>query len=258
MVATGALSSVHIQDIANNDTSTSRLPCSNLVLAAGPFTTRIFHKLFTNAPLILQNHVQQSHWFHVNTAAVKKTDSALRLPDAAKDERKLENEIWMVPNAFNHVLCISGITTRVEDEDLSSNLAQVPGRKHTGELKAVAARYLDPDRVDVQSKSNIVERGRSELSVANGMRPIIDYVPTSGIRRDEDNTLRSSPDSSGVWLCYGFGKYGTTVAPGAAKILVSMLLGKMSEALPDEDQFGLTRCVKTQVQGKGKGKQKAW
>ena len=121
------------------------------------------------------------------------------------------------------------------------------------ELNTVASKYLSKKRLLVNNKVSIVGRGRSELSVANDGNPIIDKVSTSG--------LWISPGSSaadehpcGVWLCYGFGRYGTMLAPGAARMLVSKMFGKGPNV--DDSNFLLTQYVKTNDMGKGKGKAK--
>ena len=184
-------------------------------------------------------------------------DTALGFPDAAESERLLEHEIRMVPNVSQNVLVVSGTTAQLESTDLTSSLARESGRSHTRELRGIAATYLDAARVDVKDKSNIVESGRSELSVAHGMRPVIDRVLASSIRKDA-TVLHPGGVSSGVWLCYGFGKHGTMVAPGAAKILVSKMFSKQSEAVSVDDRFGIPVYVNPQGLGKGKAKKSAW
>jgi glycine/D-amino acid oxidase-like deaminating enzyme len=194
----------------------------------------------------------------MTAVGMEENETALRIPNAAENEKKLENEILMVPNVSDDVLAVSGTITRIINEDLDFELAQKPGRGKTGELRGVAARYLAADRVHVKEKSNIVDRGRSELSVANGMRPIIDRVPASGVFKHASDDLLAGGVSGGVWLCYGFGKYGTMVASGAAKILVSKMFGKRSETVSAGDSFHLPGYVQSQAKGKGKGKGKAW
>ena len=179
----------------------------------------------------------------MTAVGMEEDETALRIPNAAENEKKLENEILIVPNVSDDVLAVSGTVSHTINEDLNFELAQRPARGKTGELRGVAAKYLDPDRVEVKEKSNIVDRGRSELSVANGMRPVIYRVPAWGV-------------SGGVWLCYGFGKHGTMVAPGAAKILVSKMLGKRSDAVSADDSY--RRPGPVEPQAKGKGRAKAW
>ena len=248
------LSSVQIRNASDDSNSAEGIPCRNLVLAAGPFTTRIFSKLFMNTPLELENHVQASNWFQVKTAAMMSgASAAFRFPHAAESEGRIDNEIYMITDPSDNSIAVSGIATHVRHIALSKDLAEESKHGKTSELKVVAAKVLKANETDVETKSNIIRRGCSELSVANGMRPIIDGVPASGIERafnDEEDDSRPC----GVWLCYGFGKFGTMLAPGAAKILVEKMFGKMSDLMAVHDDFRLPPYQKPQTKGKGKAK----
>jgi glycine/D-amino acid oxidase-like deaminating enzyme len=247
------LSGIQIRNASGDPNSVAGIPCKNLVLAAGPFTTGIFGKLFKNTPLELENHVQGSDWFHIKTSAIgSRAGAAFRFPRAAEFENRMNNEIYMITNPSDKTITISGTTTHIKNTDMNAERAQEPSRGKTSELKLVAAKHLNEAEIDLK-KDNIVHRGRSELSVANGMRPIIDRVPASSIGlacKDEKEDCQPC----GVWLCYGFGKFGTMLAPGAAKILVSKMFGGRSDSMVADDDFRLPRHQKPQVEGKGKAK----
>lgn len=252
------VSGVHVRNTYDDVESGPGIPCSNLVLAAGPFTSGIFNGLFPNTPVKLENHVQSSDWFHVQTTAVDlQSATALSIPDAATSEERLDNEIVMIANATNNTIAISGTTTHIRHKDLDSSLAIEPSHGKISELKAVAANYLDAAHVDMGVKKNIVRRGRSELSIANDMRPIIKNVSTFGIGIG-DGDAAEDRKASGVWLCYGFGKYGTMLAPGAAYLLVSKMFDGDSLSMGEDDDSRLLEDghPRDEVKGKGKGKAK--
>lgn len=253
--ADSVLAGVQLRNAFGDSNAVVNKPCRNLVLAAGPYTTGVFNSLFKETPLELENHVQGSDWFEVRTGAPGSGGSAaFRFPHAAESEDRLDNEIYMFTNSSKNGLIIAGTTTHIiRNKHLNSSLVHSPGRGKTSELKLVAAKYLNPAEVDTEQKDNIVHRGRSELSVANGMRPIIDRVPASGIGLAcKDGKKDVQP--CGVWLCYGFGKFGTMLAPGAASILVSRMFARWSVSMEAEEDFLLPRYLEPQARGKGKAK----
>ncbi|KAK6429196.1 hypothetical protein LTR95_014654 [Oleoguttula sp. CCFEE 5521] len=62
--------------------------------------------------------------------------------------------------------------------------------------------------------------------------PVIDKIPWEvlGSINDRDSTL-------GIHMCYGFGRYGTSLAPGAAKVVVNRIFGE--ETGIDDAAYGL-------------------
>ena len=241
------LTSVAIEH-ASDETPSTAIECTSLILCAGPFTTGILHHLLPSVLPDLENHVQGSDWFHVKMdGAGNIDDGAIRFPNAAQGEERLQGEVVVRPQVQEKVLAISGLTSNIRNKDLQPGLVKTPGRGKTSELKDVAAKLLNPAHVDLDSKLDIVDRGRSELSVANGLRPIIDMVPVSAIESSKASTMNGGR-GSGIWLCYGFGQHGTMLAPGAAKLLVSKMLGRVSE----DDNFRVPAAPKPRPKGKGK------
>jgi glycine/D-amino acid oxidase-like deaminating enzyme len=257
------VSGVQIRDVSNED-SIIDMPCSNLVLAAGAFTTGIFETLFTKAPLKLQNHLKASDWFLVRSAQADFTESAaFRFPNAAGSEERLGNEICMVIDSERNIIAISGMAAHIRDKSLNTSLVKDPSHGKISELQRVAAECLNTTLIDVQEKITTGRRHRWELSMANGMSPIIDGVPRSWAG-PSNAAAAETQMPHGVWLCYGFGKYGTVLAPGVAKILLARMGNNDEYVSTDIDAFRLPNLqlfrdedmMKINAKGKGKGKAK--
>ena len=225
----------------------------NLILAAGPFTTGIFNSLFNAHRVELKNHVQSTHWFHTTMNDIaEKDDIGLRLPQAAESEALLENEITVLPLLEESALAVSATTKGSANKELNRNAALTPREGKTSALRAVAAKYMNDNRLDVGDKKQTLKKGRSELSVANDGNPIIDRVPPSALGIVCNDDLEDQ-QPFGVWLCYGFGRFGTMLAPGAARMLVSKMF-RGSAGQDDDDMFSLPAYIKPEAAGKGKGK----
>ena len=257
--ATG-VAGVQICDVSTEE-SIIGVPCSNLVLAAGAFTTGIFETLFPKAPLKLENHLQSSDWFLVGSVQTEIDDNAaFRFPSAAESEERLNGEICMVIDAENDTIAISGMATHIRDKSLNTSLVKDPSHGKVSELRRVAADCVNTTLVNVQEKINTGHRRRWELSVANGMRPIIDGVPRSSLRPFNSDAVETQMPC-GIWLCYGFGNYGTVLAPGVAKILLTRIGSNNEDVSANVDAFRLPYQLPSQdlgmVEFKGKGQGKA-
>jgi hypothetical protein len=200
----------------------------------------------------LQNQVQTAHWFKIAFNGSPITEGCLRFPEAAIKESRLHNEITMLARSTDNSIVVSGYHLRIEDHDIGSDDALNPGRGKTNQLKTLTAPYLNHDDLDVLDRDQTLSTGRAELSVGNDQAPIIDKIPASGLGlATMDESVDLHPD--GVWLCYGFGRYGTVLAPGAARLLVSRMRGDGG----DDTSFRkppYERPAPEQLFGKGKGK----
>ena len=232
------------------------IKCRNLVLAAGPFTTWIFDDLFTTQQLGLDNYVQRGHWLHVRSKTfLSNEEIALRFPNAADTIPRFEKEITMVPRIGDKEIAVSAMEEQVIRRSLDANHACTDKLGKSSKLVPVLAKYVDRDVVSIDEE-RILHRGCSVISTANDQNPIIDKVPTSGLGRNCSEEEDRNP--CGVWLCYGFGRHGTMLAPGAACMLVSMIVKGRREA----NCFDFTVPVYAKPKqdglegGKGKGKAK--
>lgn len=239
---------------ANDRTARKKLACNNLILAAGPFTTGIYNSLFKNSAVKLENNVQGVHGF--KAVLDKKEDSekmVIRLHDAAKDNERLENEVRMARFPLVPFLAVSAVSKTTSTRDFTPDDALSPSVGKSSDLRTIAANYLNHDGMDVADKKKHGQKFRFEICTANGNNPIIDKVPASALGfvvfGDEDLC------PFGVWLCYGFGQHGTTLAPGAARLLVSRIFyGEEGDSNYD---FSLPMYEKPEPDYEGNGKEAA-
>jgi glycine/D-amino acid oxidase-like deaminating enzyme len=203
----------------------STLPCANLILAVGPYTTHLLGDLFTNNTVGLEKNVFSAHWCTVISSTAPNTaDVGLLLPEAAASERRLQAGIAMLGRPADNTIKLTAYSAHKRTDHLTSEdaLRTRPGK--TTELRGLLAPVLNTEMTDITEKKNMRAAGRSELCTANGEAPIIDRVPPSmlGVATtgEKDGSLEG-----GVWLCYGFRQYGTSLAPGAARMLASRIIG---------------------------------
>ena len=246
------LSLTHVlTEASDTNDARSKLECCNLVVAAGAYTTGIFTQVFPESTLVLENHIQKAHWIHADHESVSdESSAAVRIPDAAASTERLGDEVVMALQPPSKILTISAISSSPVSRDLTSSNALDPGRGKVSDLRLVAAKYLNSEVFDIVDKNKYDWKGRSELSTGNSHNPIIDRVKPSGLgyvcTDEEDMHPR------GVWLCYGFGRYGTTLAPGAARMLVSRMIHGCHGM--DNYDFSLPEYTKPKLNGKGKGR----
>ncbi|KAK3700907.1 hypothetical protein LTR37_015710 [Vermiconidia calcicola] len=250
------LSSVYIRDIRNEDRPAEQLQCGNLILAAGPFTTEIFDCLFEKHHLQdLHNLVRAVHWFRIASENVTPADDiALRIPKAALSVPQLQNEITLVAQPEGKTIAVSGFGSAVRNINLGQDEALKPKKPKTSALRSISAEYLNKDGLDVMKKAHIQSKGRSEISEANDGAPIIDRVPVSGLgvaykNETDDHYL------CGVWLCYGFGRHGTMLAPGAARVLVEKMFTGSSGL--EDGECRIPEYIEQKPMGTDKGKGRA-
>jgi glycine/D-amino acid oxidase-like deaminating enzyme len=211
---------LQLSHVETQKTAAEQLKCTNLVLAAGPFTTTIVHELFEGHSLPIQNKVQAAHWYEVEIKGLRiEHDMGLRFTDAAKVEDRLLPELAMLARSRDNRIRVSGFSSRLKHEEMVLKMALRPARGKTRQLKELTKPYVNEEAVDLKDKAHI-RTGRVALSVANGNAPIIDGVTAPALWQ----AGKSDPSSAKVWLCYGFGRWGTLLAPGAACMLVSRMV----------------------------------
>ena len=250
------LSSVRINGTHHQDSPGEIINCQNLILTAGAFTTGIFEKLFKDNVLKPENHEQSAHWFHIALDDVHPEDDVgLRFPQGVKAEARYQSEVRVALRTEDNVLAVSAMDKETVNADLDRTVAISPRRSKTSELRNISTQLLSGQRVDPTDGKQLRRKGRSELSVGNGGNPVIDKVSTLDLAVSSDE--EGEDDSPcGIWLCYGFGRHGTLLAPGAAQTLVSKIFGRAAEQDDRESLF--SKDIKPNAIGKGKGKAKEW
>ena len=250
-----AIEAIQLLNVKRPGQLPQKLTCSNLVVAAGPYSSWILRDLFKQQRLALENHVQRAQWFQATTQGLTKADEViLRVSTQPTKDGKIESDISILAQSEEQSLSVFGMSSSIKDQDLSHADARHDSEPRLTELRAVASAYLNNDNgLVVTEKASIIERGCADLSVANNGNPIIDKVPASALGRAPTEEQDANP--SGVWLCYGFGRHGTMLAPGTARMLVQKMVKGSCEA--DCFDFSIPVYTKIKPEDKGKGKTKA-
>ncbi|KAI6856798.1 hypothetical protein KC343_g8078 [Hortaea werneckii] len=234
----GKLSAIAITD-PHRKGRNATIQCQNLILAAGAYTSGIVQYLFPQNSLKLENHVRDAHWYHTLVPDMTKEDDiGLLLPTIAESDRLLDDKMIMVSSQEDEIVSIIGQDRESKNIPLSpaDAMADHPGDRnalrHLKRLIADRLRPVDGDRRCTEGSSLI-------SSSRNGL-PVIDAVPTSLLFNTTEN--EASRQESGLWLCFGFGMYGTTLAPGAARAICRRMFGEPS-GMNDGDLSLLTSSV---------------
>ncbi|KAK5124990.1 hypothetical protein LTR85_001180 [Meristemomyces frigidus] len=223
------VSSIAIRHAHDRDKARETIRCQNIVFAAGAWTTELFQRMYRKTPLQLENNVSVAYWYRLQSPSMaEKEDVGLLFPDLADADEALEDKITMVGHANQSSVIVTGVGSKVKNTELNAVEAldpQLSDAQPLRHLKKIAAKRLDGDSQGVLRADNVA-RGFNFISTSDQQLPIVDKVPSSGLgsvcKGEEDRR------SCGIWLCFGFGMYGTTLAPGAARVLCNKMFGEES------------------------------
>ncbi|KAK4989704.1 hypothetical protein LTR50_003029 [Elasticomyces elasticus] len=229
--------------IENCETQTSRtIRCDNLILTAGPWTVGLLEMLFPDLTIKLPQQVQSRNWClakyppneHVTAVALRVENSTTsRYVDLRGHEDRA--------------------TVFIADRSTDRAVLEGPCEREGGTLlapyqlgKEIGPKHL---KMKIGLQTAINRSGRSFISVSKDGLPVIAKVPASalGLRRGWINKTRYDTRHFGVWVCFGHGGHGLTLASGSAKIMTTMILGAQPEidcspfALPG---YGRSRQVR--------------
>ncbi|KAK0265841.1 hypothetical protein LTR91_006770 [Friedmanniomyces endolithicus] len=212
--------------LGHDDGARKTLACQNLVITAGPYTTTIFDHLYPASPLKIANKAQFSIWLPVTMDKLSDKDNVgLVFPDLAAEDAKLEDRVTMVGRPASGHIIVTGLETDsmggspgLEDA-LDLDIVNKGPIRH---LRRLAGRRLGEDAVTPENAPT----GCALVSTSARNLPVIAKVPASALGTSHNRALDDRLD--GVWLCFGFGMRGTTLAPGAARALCRRLFGEES------------------------------
>lgn len=221
------ITSIDIEPVGVEHPEPEHMPCSNLVFAAGAFTTGAFKKVFTKTSQALENRARLYEWFRFRAPHMAyKDDVGLIIPEAAAAVADLDDRVFMVAQPESKTVRVVGLRAGPVDQDFQ--LEHALGNLGTGttDLKSAVAPYISIegfDPTDSKDKKHLMDKGRALTSTAKDGGPIMRKVPFSALGRT--SSTGDDSRSCGIWLCYGFGQHGTFLAPGAAKLLVQKMCG---------------------------------
>ena len=207
-----------------------RLVCQNVVIASGPWSTGILETTQMITNLEIDNHARFIEWIRVrqeDMTAVE--DVGLILIDLAEKESTLQNDVIMTARISDGTIQV----TCPRDNFANAAMYQIdalepePGvGRPMRRLQRLAKTVLNGEDTDMFTELNLV-RGQDATSTSAGGLPIIDKIPHSVLRKVGISDRDERP--CGVWLCFGFGMHGTTLAPGVARMLCQRMLTGQSE-----------------------------
>lgn len=234
-------SSANILCLSGNDRRKSSIQCQNVVFATGPFTAEILESILPESFLQLKNHVRQAHWLRLPVPRMTTKDHVgLLLPDLANADRKLDGTIWISGQLANDSILICGqdkntknVALNPADALLLPENSKIPRR-----LRTVTAKCLRHDEEAVRTAQGDVRIGSSFISTSEHGLPVLDEVPVFMLNRA--NGDGGGKQGCGIWLCFGFEAYGTTLAPGAARALCRRIFGEASRI--DDETLSLRQA----------------
>ncbi|EMC99926.1 hypothetical protein BAUCODRAFT_21618 [Baudoinia panamericana UAMH 10762] len=237
------VTSVYICEAANDQMRTN-VKCQNLVLANGPWASKVFSGVASKSTVKLKNNTTTAHWIRLGSGKLHDGDRVgLLLPSLAANSSVLHDKITMICHSHDAEateIILASVDKQSHDrilfrqEALDHNLNG--GKTDLGlrYLQQLAASKISTGGKEL-SLSDSMTAGSSLVSTANNQVPIIDKVRKSGLGRV--GTVEEDDQRCGVWLCYGFGMHGTTLAPAAAKVLSRRIFGEPTEI--DDSKFAI-------------------
>lgn len=218
------------------DGNLKRVYCQSLVVAAGPWTPTMFHKLFPKSPISLKSALNAGDWilFRNPFPLTKKSIAFIALDDIVDEKLEFtgrnDGTIWLIGRKD------SNATLPPLGKVASPNGAMI------NELIDRAKRHLSFVAGEVGQDGatlEIIDKGRAIRPATNSLLPIISSVKAEDLSDD----VGSSSDSSGVFVSWGHGSYGLTLGMGTGKILSQLVLGEETDI--DISLFDITRDKKT-------------
>lgn len=205
---------VSIRDHAEpfGDQST-KVSCTDIVIAAGPFSTYIARHVFNNNEKTgLQNRCQEYVWLDLELDSPSAKDEVGFT--AQTTDAWSAGSITLFVRPGSEFIEISAAARNTDCLNLGPSQALNVPEMGTQQLADLAAQYLSPK---YQRKLANASGGGAVVSVAKAKRP---YVGPLRMRTEKSADMR---EIQHVWLSYGYGRYGTTLAPGAARMVVEMM-----------------------------------
>ncbi|EME49287.1 hypothetical protein DOTSEDRAFT_163528 [Dothistroma septosporum NZE10] len=217
----GNVTGVRVQRSDANNGKAETLRCSNLVLAAGPFTKSLFSQLFPGSPLHLENHVRMTQWIKLPHAGFGMGGKAgVVLSNVTTEDDTLKGHLGLVDDPLDGVITASCLRNSARATELKQRDA-LEGHDHsTVALSELAAKYLDSRKAGVGDDGKVAVHGSAYVSTGPGSTPVIGMIQPTLL-----DSVSGSVGGASIWLCYGFGDFGTTVAPGVGRVVAEMILG---------------------------------
>lgn len=255
------ISSIVIENVNNGQQE--ELTCTNLIIASGPFTTGIYDDLFPEHSLAFENNVQYAVRLTAQIDGIAEAEvPSLYIPAGAIQNPKLEPAISLTGRYRDGTITLSAVRKRSTDKPLAPAHALTAPAGKKSDLPDILEQHInlrDPEAMDVDSgrkrkrrtdsasppaEARLVDSSASFIGTSGPEdRPIITKVPHHLLY--EERIKHASSRRNGVWLCFGFGYYGTYLAPGAAKLMAKIFFRDVeNKSLIYNSEYGLDTPVR--------------
>ena len=227
------------------------IPCNSIVIAAGPWTDRVFMTLFPAARLKVPMNATNSAGNHIlvrnprwKSSDDKNSTSQVFLNDILPGSDGLDITAFVGGNLY-----VGGYGATPEPlPDHADSVEAQPDKVNA--MVELTRKYLC---LGLHEKLEVLNTGRCYRPLAIPNKPIITKVkwdllgdispqtPCSIVRQyiapHEDLDYQSSPVIGGLYINTGHNSDGVTLAPGSGKVMSELLLGRTPSA--DISRLGL-------------------
>ncbi|KAL1965454.1 hypothetical protein VTN77DRAFT_5710 [Rasamsonia byssochlamydoides] len=247
---TNAINAVKVLNFASQTESV--IPCTNLVICAGPWTSRVFKNLFPSARLQL------------NVSALAGYSLVLRSPrHTLLHERDTyrgrshavftthPRDCGFSPEVFSREgaeIYIAGLnSSQIPLPNQAEEAREIMDKQKIDELKAVAVRLMGKlaeghlecsDDVPNTDDLEVLREGLCFRPVTNSGRPIISRIKEEllglGVKTKSSET---GGERGGVFIATGHGPWGISLSLGTGKVVAEMIDGVKTSA--DVSGFGV-------------------
>ncbi|KAF2171366.1 hypothetical protein M409DRAFT_50816 [Zasmidium cellare ATCC 36951] len=225
----GVMTGVIIKHAAEAKKKPELLSCAHLLLAAGAFTPDLAARLFpSGAPRPAAQALQSAQWVRFDHLPLPATTTTAK--QGVLLPRGEASPISLISHPARRSVILSAAWPLASARRLGAYDALANPVHDAAALRKLAGEALVVEGVDF---SRI---GTTDACYVSA-RPVLGEVGGMGV-------------GARVWLAYGFGMVGTTVAPGVGKVLAERVLGE-GKGKVDLGGFGGECGV---VGGKGKGR----
>ncbi|KAF7190093.1 hypothetical protein HII31_08424, partial [Pseudocercospora fuligena] len=222
----GGMAGLRVTSTASAKSPTEPIKCSRLVLAAGPFTPSLLSTLFPHRQIALENNPRLYQWIQIRGAGLQKTSKAtavMELPEDATFQGPAQVA------ARKNMIEVSRRYSAIPEYTLDHEDAARERIGSSTALRFIAAEALSLPGIHLADRRD-TSQGVSIVSTGNEGSPVIGKVPDWLVESTGKASRASTGhESRGVWLAYGFGASGTTIAPGVARLLSQLISGEEPE-----------------------------
>ena len=229
--------------VKKGEQTVKRFDVADLIIAAGPYTTGLYFELFPESQILLENYNYAHQVVSLQEFGLGADDNiGILLPMFPSNDATYQNPLRMTAQPSSDTVTVSCRRQHSADVHFSPRHAVRRSGGGSTKLRDLAEEYVDHPGVDVHDRERHSQH-MSFVSTANEHKPIIDCVPVSLLGASGGSGTNRPSIPSRVWLCYGFGDHGTTLAPGIARRISKMVNHETLEI--DTSDFSLPELRKS-------------